>query len=339
MTSLVCCALLVSAALVAAPVPEKLTWNDLVNHPERWPATVKLTKAIRFSPTDGIKAGTECHVLGVMPGQVQLQADNSQFEARPDGTDLLEQANAMWAKLSPEQRALTVDAVMKDKSLWPATVTVNELQDFGRFRIKPGETVPVVGMQPNQDLQVMIKGATQWAPVPMTMTDFFARARDIAGTPKDKRPNRVAGILNTGLLVDTDGKPAQAKEAEHYIIYWSGSDCPWCAQYNAKWVAYYNKSLADRKDVQVISMANDRQMPVFYAYAKKNQYAWPVMPNQYLAFTEVLGNLGTIQMPGIIVFDKNGTIVASTLRQQGTPLQTADGVVAQIDKMLTEKTN
>jgi hypothetical protein len=338
LTSLICCALFTSAAFAApAAPPDKLTWNDLVNHPERWPASVKLTKMIRFSPTDAIKAGTECRILGVTPSQAQLLADNSQFEAPPDFTNLLDEANAAWAKLTPEQRALTVDAVLKDRSLWPAKVTVNEPQDFGRIKMKAGDTASVVGMEPNHDLKLMIKESVQWLPVPMSMTDFFARARDIAATPKEKRPGRVAGILD-GLLVDSDGKPAQVKDADHYNIYWSGSQCEWCAQYNPKWVAYYNKTLADRKDVQVFSMANDKSMPIFYAYAKKSQYAWPILPMQYLAFTEVIGPIGNmIQTPALIVFDKNGTIVASTLRQKGTPLQTADGVIAQIDKMLAEK--
>src|SRR5688572_20247134 len=146
LTLLLCAVFLLSARSIAAPAdaPEKLTWNDLVNHPERWPASVKLTKMIRFSPTDAVNAGTVCRVIGVVPGQAQLLAENSQFEAPPDYTNLLEEANAMWAKLTPEQRSLTVDVVMKDKSLWPAVVTVTELQEFGKFKIKPGETVPVV---------------------------------------------------------------------------------------------------------------------------------------------------------------------------------------------------
>lgn len=321
-----------------AAAPETLTWNDLVNQPERWPATVKLTKLIRFSPTDAIEAGTPCRVIGVVAGQAQLLANNTQFEAPPDYCNLLEEANAVWAKLSPEQRALTVDQVLKDKTLWPAVVTVTELQNFGRVVIKAGETVPMLSIQPNQELQVLPKESVQWAPVPMSMTDFFSRARELAGTPVEKRPSRVAGILNSGFLVDTEGKPTQSKEAEHYIIYWSGSSCEWCAQYNAKWVDYYKKTLADRNDVQVIGFGSDRQMPVYYAYAKKNQFSWPIMPNQFIAFTEVLGgNLGMVQLPGIILFDKNGKILASTLRQRGTPLQTADAVVAQIDKTLATK--
>src|SRR5688572_25056445 len=72
-TSLVCCALLVSIAFAASAVapalaaapPEKLAWEDLVDHPERWPEKVKLTKMIRFSVTDSIDAGTECRVIGV----------------------------------------------------------------------------------------------------------------------------------------------------------------------------------------------------------------------------------------------------------------------------------
>src|SRR5687768_4584660 len=133
-TPLMCGALFASVTFAAAPPPpDKLAWDDLVNHPERWPATVKLTKMIRFSPTDSVAAGTECRVIGVVAGQAQLQADNSQFEAPPEFCNLLDEANAAWAKLSPEQRALTPDVVVKDKSLWPAEVTVTEAQHFGSF--------------------------------------------------------------------------------------------------------------------------------------------------------------------------------------------------------------
>jgi hypothetical protein len=216
-------------------------------------------------------------------------------------------------------------------------VTVNQEQNFGSFAIKAGETLPMLFITPQQELALAGKGQTQWAPVPMAMTDFFARARDIAATPAEKRAGRIAALLD-GKLVDTDGKPAAAKQAEHYVIYWSGSRCEWCAQYNEKWVAYYKKALADRPDVQVLGIGSDQQMPVYYAYAKKNGYAWPILPNENMLLTSALENLGTIQMPGIIVFDKNGTIEASTLRQRGTPLQTADGVVAQIDKLLAART-
>ena len=328
-----CASLVWVPLLVAAAAPETLQWNDLIDHPERWPVKVKLTKMIRFSPTDAIDAGTECRVIGVVPGQAQLLADQSQFEAPPEYCDVLEQANAAWSKLSPEQRALTLDAVVKDPSLWPGEVTVNEPQDFGAFSIKAGQTLPMLFLTPQRELAMMGEGQKQWAPVPIAMTDFFARARDIAATPKDKRPGRMATLLK-GKVVDTDGKPAEIKPAEHYILYWSGSRCEWCAQYNDKWVAYVNKTLAGRKDVQVLGIGNDRQIKDYLAYAKKNQYAWPIVPPENALLTSALGELGTIQMPAIIVFDKNGKIEASTLRQRGTPLQTADAVVAEIDKLL-----
>jgi hypothetical protein len=265
-----------------------------------------------------------------------LLTDNTQFDAPAEYCDLLEQANASWAKLSPEQRALTPDIVVKDKSLWPAQVTVTEAQIFGTFQIKAGETLPMVFITPQQELALMGKAQKQWAPVPMAMTDFFQRAREIAATPTEKRTGRIAGLLD-GRLVDSDGKAATGKPAEHYILYWSGSQCEWCAQYNEKFVAYFNKTLAQRKDVQVLGISSDHQLPVYYAYAKKNKYGWPIVQNDNMSFTVALGELGMVQMPGIIVLDKNGTIEASTLKQRGTPLQTADGVVAEIDQLLAAK--
>ena len=84
--------------------------------------------------------GTECRVLGVVSGNVAPAGGQFAVSVarRPSTQRLLEQANAAWAKLTPEQRALTPDVVIKDKSLWPAMVTVTEVQDFGKFQIKAG---------------------------------------------------------------------------------------------------------------------------------------------------------------------------------------------------------
>lgn len=326
----------VSLAAGTAP-PEKLTWNDLVNHPERWPATTKLTKKISFGLGDGLDAGTVCHIAAVPGARATLIApDNSQFEAPADFCDLLDNANATWATLTPDQRALTPAMVLKDQSLWPGVVTMEDEANFGAFKIKKGDTLPVISVQQSMEVGVLVKGQPGQQLVLISQTDFFSRSRDLAAMEKDKRPGRMAGLFD-GQLVDTDAKPAAVKTASHYIIYWSGSQCEWCAQYNAKFVDFYNKKLADRKDVQVLSISNDKQMKVYYDYAKKNQYGWPILPNENVGVIQALGNLGAIQMPGIIVFDKNGKIVASTLRQRGTPLQTADGVVGQIDKLLVAK--
>jgi hypothetical protein len=335
-TPLSCCALFVFAAsALAADPPEKLAWNDLVNHPERWPATCKLTRMIRFSPTDSLPAGKQCQVMGVVNGQAQLQADNSQFEASPEFCDLLESANAAWAKLTPEQRKVDLPAIQKDPSLLPGAVTVNAEQNFGRFVIKSGQTAPVLMILPNQELALFAAGQAQYAPVPAAMTDLFARSRELAAIEPAKRPGRLAGMLQ-GHLVDIDGKPVEVKPAEHFVVYWSGSQCTWCAQYNAKFVEYYNKNLLERKDVQVFGIGNDRQMPAYYAYARKNLFAWPTLPNESIGLTQAFGNLGTVQMPGIIVMDKTGKIVASTTQLRGNPLQNADAVVAQLDKLLAK---
>jgi hypothetical protein len=328
-----CCALWAAAAFAAPqPPPEKLTWQDLINHPERWPASTKLTTDLVFGPGDRIKAGTVCKIAALQGMDAQLiLPDNTGVQVGEKQCDLLEGANAAWAKLTPEQRAVTADMIIRDPSLWPGTVTVSELQSFGRFQIKAGETLPVIGIHRPGEIGLYVKGQQGQQLVPMSMTDVIAQAREIATTPKEKRVGRVPALLK-GYLTDLEAKPVDVKPAEHYIIYWSGSGCEWCAQYNAKFVEYYTKNLADRADVQVFSIPGDKQMAPFYAYAKKGNLSWPVLPGENLGVTLFLGELGIIQMPGIIVFNKDGKIVASTLRQRGNPLQTADGIVAYIDK-------
>src|SRR5262249_52554760 len=107
--------------------PEKLTWNDLVNHPERWPATCKVNVPLKFSGGATLKPGTEVKINAVTARGAQLIAPQGfAFDVAAKDCDLLDAANAAWAKLTPEQRNLTVAAIVADKSLWPAKVTLTQ---------------------------------------------------------------------------------------------------------------------------------------------------------------------------------------------------------------------
>ncbi|HKS36863.1 MAG TPA: hypothetical protein VJW76_06730, partial [Verrucomicrobiae bacterium] len=102
--------LLRTLALIAAlngnaEEPKTLTWADLVNHPERWPAETKVSVQLKFK-SGVLPAGTAVHIETVTPTGAQLIAPQGfVFNVDQKNCDLLGVANAMWTKFTPEQRA------------------------------------------------------------------------------------------------------------------------------------------------------------------------------------------------------------------------------------------
>jgi hypothetical protein len=334
MTSLVCCALLVSAAFAAAPVPEKLTWNDLINHPERWPDSTKVTANLKFGGNDRVAAGTAVKINGVTPRGAELIAPAGfVFNAAPKDCDLLDAANGAWAKLTPEQRALTPASVEQDKSLWPGQITMTSEADFNSFKLGEGKSFKLLLLR-GKDAGLFVPGQEGVQLVDVPMTDLFKRSRDAAAQPRDKRAGRMGELLD-GLTVDQDGKPtAVPGGATYYVHYWSASTCPRCAVFTPKLVEHYNKVLAGRKDVVFFGSPTDATMPPYYAYVKQRGMPWPTVPNGPDQIFLRVSETQQIEIPGLIVFDKFGNVLLSTAKMRGEPLPVAEQALAKLDDVL-----
>jgi hypothetical protein len=128
------------AALITAlncPAAQ-LTWSDLVNHPERWPAETKINVQLKFK-SGALPSGTAVHIETITPTGAQLIAPQGfLFNVKPENCDLLTAANAMWAGLTPEQQSLTTEKLAADRTLWPGKVKLIEAGSFGP--IKQSET-------------------------------------------------------------------------------------------------------------------------------------------------------------------------------------------------------
>src|SRR5262249_24074978 len=116
---------LVSTAFGAAP-PEKLTLNDLTNHPERWPQTVTLLKGFKAANGMSEKKGQAVEVLEFDGSKVRIDAGNQMvFRVAPDAVDLLDAVNKIWSELTPAQRAVDAETLAADASLWPEKVKLS----------------------------------------------------------------------------------------------------------------------------------------------------------------------------------------------------------------------
>ncbi|MCA9401652.1 MAG: hypothetical protein KC713_08490, partial [Candidatus Omnitrophica bacterium] len=113
---------LLCASAVYAAAPQTLTWRDLVNHPERWPAMTKVKNDLQFSKST-LDKGAEVQVYNVLPNEVELIApEGFIFAQTPQECTLLEDANLFWSSLTPEQKEVTWQKIVGDRSLWPGKV-------------------------------------------------------------------------------------------------------------------------------------------------------------------------------------------------------------------------
>ncbi len=307
----------------------ELTWPDLVNHPERWPAETKLSVQLKFK-SGVMPAGTAVHIETVTPTGAQLIAPQGfVFNVKPDACDLLQAANATWTKLTPEQQAITADKLAGDPTLWPGKVKIIEAGGFGPIRLEPGTEWPVMHLKPD-GIGVVHPQSKEMLVMAQNYTDVFARARELALLPVEKRTGHMAELLE-GVTVDKDGKPAAVQKANYYVFYFAASTCPRCKIFTPKFVEHFNKSLADRKDVAFVSWPTDATTPPYLEYARQNSIPWPSLPAERKS---LFANLGVFEIPGILVVDRFGNRVLATNTLPGAPLDAADAVLAKLNTVL-----
>jgi len=313
----------------SAQAPKTLTWADLVNHPERWPAETKVNVQLKFK-SGALPVGTPVHIETVTPTGAQLIAPQGfLFNVKPDACDLLQAANAMWAKLTPEQQAITAEKLASDPTLWPGKVRLIEAGSFGSIQLPAGTEWPVVHVKPTE-VGLAHPKSQEMLMLALNYTDIFARARELAALPVEKRPGHMAALLD-GATVDKDGKPAAVPQANYYVFYFAASTCPRCKIFTPKFVAHYNKTLADRKDVAFVSWPTDATTPPFLEYARANTIPWPALPAERKS---LFANLGVFEIPGILVVDRFGNRLLATNQFPGAPLDAADAALVQLNGVL-----
>jgi Thioredoxin-like len=178
--------LVVMCVLAQAAAGAPLTWNDLVNHPERWPITVNVLKDLEFQSGKRISKSAPLRVLEVNgQGATLLSADGMIFGAGPKDCNLVAAANTYMNSLTPEQRALTLAAIAADETLVPEKVTVIVPLDFGTETFALGTEVNVTKVSPQW---LTIGHGSVVTDLSPGQTDIYTRARELVALPKAQRP-------------------------------------------------------------------------------------------------------------------------------------------------------
>lgn len=259
--------------------PETLTLNDLVNHAERLPDYVVMNKTIRYGGGLSLRKGQRVRTVSFDGQTLTVTVGLTNFPTGPDESNLLEAANAEWAKLTPAQRAVDAAMLVKDASLWPAQVKISLAITINGRRLAAGSTVTLAAF--NKD------GAIIWDPVTqggitgvlLSQCDLLSRARELAKIDPAKRPSRVVEELK-GKLVNADGSAANVDFAntKYFALYYGANWCPWCHKLSPHLVKVM-KEIGPRNPHLTFVMLNDDDNPAeMFKYMKDAGMPWPALP-------------------------------------------------------------
>jgi thiol-disulfide isomerase/thioredoxin len=267
----------------AAPTAMLLSWADLVNHPERWPAETRLTVPLRFS--GGIlRAGTSVRVYEVTADHVTiLTPQELAFDIKPNECDLLIAANTIWAALTPEQRAIDAVAVANDASLWPDTVKTKIALTFdlagGQTRRLPANSQCNLAFYDGTIVCASPVGEDMHLEFKITELDLIERARERVPIDPAKRESRIIqAIRNT--MVDADGKPyapSSIEDVKAFVFFYGANWCGYCHKFSPYLVKFVNENFSQASPVAFVLLDGDDRDSEMLAYMKGDRMPWPAI--------------------------------------------------------------
>jgi nucleoredoxin len=309
-------ACLTLAAFQAKPPVETLALRDLVQRPDRWPASVTLKRDLQHPSGATARAGQAVKVVEFNGIQLTVDAGNQlSFEIGPEDCDLLEAANLAWAALTPAQRAIEPKTLIEDASLWPERTVCS-----GDFLLEDGTTLPAGAEYDFISLDA--EGVKMWSKehgamllTDLAQTDVIARARKIALVEPGKRPSRIAAALKTS-LVDSGGKPFSSPaidDARVYVLYFGASWCGPCRKFSPGLVRFATNAAKDHPRLATVLLSNDKKDADMRRYMTEEKMPWPAMPLATLRETPLLMSLSAGYIPHLVVLDRHGKVLASSV--------------------------
>jgi len=316
-----CVVVLFSSLAFGADVPETLTFQDLVGHPERWPATVTMTANVRNSRGESVRKDEKLRVLKVVAAGVFVDSGKGfAMGIRENQSDIVEAANARWAKLTPAQRALDEKAVMEDASLWPDTVHIKRVAKIDTMQGLTDRTVPAgtecglawfdqqgVYMRPlsfNQDEIGHVNSSIQY-------TDLMDGARERAGIEPAKRASRlVEGVRDK--MVDASGKPVTKENLDQtkvFVFYYGAQWCPNCHLLSPELVKWVNEFGAQNPHMTVIMLDGDDQPSEMFKYMNEEKMPWPAIKKADWGKVPVFNAVRRDDWPQLLITDKWGKVI------------------------------
>jgi hypothetical protein len=301
-----------------------------------------------------VKPGQPLKVLKVTDAEVQVSTldDRTTFTAEPGETDVLAVAQQAFAKLTPKQRALSFDTLLRQKELWPQFVTLKRSFDLAPGKtVRAGDQVELMNLEPG-GIAVKSESLKATFKVVTDATDLMTQARKLVEDEKaaprfvdarkqeqtrqvvveQKKQNfgPVITELEDKLVSSVTGKPAPLDTAAlpRYIVFYRGSStCPITRQFTPTLLKYYQQMHATHPEFEVVYMMTEG-MDDTSKFAKELGFSWRAI--SYASTSGIPSVHGHISglLPQLIVMDRNGRILVN-----GTQ-SAAPAALRQLDALL-----
>ena len=347
--------LLVLIGLLAANArAQDLLWPELARRPELWPAQCTVKETMQFDGGATVQAGQKLKVLQVMANEAQLTTldDKITFTAEPGECDVLAVARAAYAQLTPKQRALTYDALVRQKELWPASITLTKGFDLGGGRsVRTGDPLKLMDFEPGK-LLVVVEPLKMTMHVTPQVTDVMARARQLVedenAAPRfiaqqqatqPKQPAVIAQQQSVdAVIAELDGKlvnsvtgkpqPLPADPLPRYVVFYRGSStCPITRQFTPSLIKYYQAMKPAHPEVEFVWIMTE-SVEDTAKFAKQLGFSWRAIEYESTGSMPHVNGPITGLLPQLIVMDRSGRILANGSQHA------AQNALRQLDALL-----
>lgn len=325
------------SALLHGAVPSTLTLEDLQGHPERWPQTLKVPHDVKWKPGIIIKKNRVMKFVEIKGDSVVLESGTELHLEFPIAeSELVAEANRLWAKLTPEQRALDLAAVSADPSLWPEKVKILEQLDVSNEwgRIEPGSAFKVLSV----DQEGVTLGRDDLPQHPVIVdareTDLFEQARNRVMQKADQRSSRLIAALQ-GKLVDAQGQsvsPASLADTKLFAVYFGAGWCGPCRQFSPGFVSTLSPLLAQNPHLTVVYLSNDKTAAAMQTYMQKVQMPWPGVRLESWSRDPALMAYARGMVPQLVILDRYGKVLADSF--QGDRYVGPKGAFQELQRLL-----
>lgn len=326
-----------TALLADGPPPETLTLQDLVNRPDRWPATVTLPRDFVFNAGVTVHKGDQARVLQFDGSKVLLIAPgNIRFAAPPADSGLLPAANEAWAALTPAQRAIDPASLAADPSLWPAKVKTTTQITCNYGKLPPGAEVGLYTVSA-RGADIVWPNSPNRINLPFDCVDVFDGARKLALVDRNERPSRVAAALQ-GIMVDSSGSPhdePHLAEKKVFALYFGAGWCAPCHAFSPDLVKYLDEALPKHPELEAVFLSNDKQVNQMLDYMREEKMPFPAVPPASLERSPLLLSYAARMIPQLIVVDRFGNVLASNDDHRGNRGDPKDTIGA-LDQLLAQ---
>jgi hypothetical protein len=322
----------VPAAAPPAPEPQ-LPLAELLVQRDLWPPRVALVRPLTIERGVTLPVGHELAVYEFNGSFVTLYTGSDIFDVPVDQTDVLERAFATKAALTPEQLALTPDALVARPELWPESVRTTRRLAFQAGKELPVGTEAAVRTLTPGWVNLFAPELGDHFQAEAFETDLVARARERLRLPESER----APFFVRSLAAALDAPPEDAAalvEAGYVLVYRARLGCTRCAAFAPELAAAYTRLRAADPRFEAVFYSDDRSAEDARAVMEREQLPGRALRfDRRLAAADLASRSGQL-LPLVYLYDRAGTLISQNHPNGGSP--GARDVLATLEAKLAE---